>query len=267
MKLSVILPTYKPQNYLWKCLDSLDKQTMSHDEFEVLLVLNGCAEPYLSEIKLYLSKHPELNVILIHTEQGGVSNARNLALDLAKGEYVTFIDDDDYISNTYLKALLNKANQNTIVLSDVYAFYDGSTERIPYRISNVYKKLSSIGFQYFINAWKYFSGPCYKLIPRNFIGNKRFDPSFTLGEDTLFMFQISDKFSNVDFSVSDVFYYRRIRSGSAMTKKRNRRKIIKNELRLLFAIISTYIPFFWKYNFRYALLNVLSVFHGIIKAI
>lgn len=56
MKISVIIPTYKPKAYLWECLDSLVAQTFAKKDFEVLLVLNGCLEPYRSEIEHILKK-------------------------------------------------------------------------------------------------------------------------------------------------------------------------------------------------------------------
>ena len=106
MKVSVIIPTYKPQAYIWECLDSIKNQTFPKEDFEVILVLNGCNEPYYSQIKEYIDNNlVDYNVNFIQTDQGGVSNARNIALDAAKGEYVTFIDDDDYISPKYLEEL------------------------------------------------------------------------------------------------------------------------------------------------------------------
>ena len=54
MKISVIVPTYKPQAYLWECLNSLCLQTLSKEDFEVILVLNGCCEPYKTQIQQYL---------------------------------------------------------------------------------------------------------------------------------------------------------------------------------------------------------------------
>ena len=86
MKISVIIPTYKPQAYLWECLDSLVAQTFSKEDFEVVLVLNGCTEPWKSQIQEYIdAKMKGMNVKFIHTEQGGVSNARNMGLDAAEG--------------------------------------------------------------------------------------------------------------------------------------------------------------------------------------
>lgn len=87
MKISVIVPTYKPQTYLWECLDSIYNQTFSKSEYELVLVLNGCNEPYNAQIKDWLAKHSDLQVQYIQTDEAGVSNARNMALDVARGVY------------------------------------------------------------------------------------------------------------------------------------------------------------------------------------
>ena len=118
MKISVIIPTYKPQSYLWECLDSLVQQTLSKECFEVILVLNGCTEPYKSAIEEYIAEKMQgMNVNFIHTEMGGVSNARNVALDAAVGEYITFLDDDDYISDCMLSELYEVANKGFVLIS------------------------------------------------------------------------------------------------------------------------------------------------------
>ena len=95
MKISVIVPTYQPANYLWECLDSLCRQTLAPKEFEVVIVLNGCNEPYFGRIQQYIHAHQNHNFQLIQTEVGGVSNARNIGIDQSKGEYLAFLDDDD----------------------------------------------------------------------------------------------------------------------------------------------------------------------------
>ena len=85
MKISVIVPTYKPQTYLWECLDSIYNQTFPKSDYELVLVLNGCNEPYNTQIKEWLLNHSDLHVQYFQTDEGGVSNARNIALDNAKG--------------------------------------------------------------------------------------------------------------------------------------------------------------------------------------
>lgn len=231
MKISVIIPTYKPQNYLWECLDSLVAQTLPKDDFEVILVLNGCSEPYKSAIEMYIAENMiSMNVNFIHTEIGGVSNARNLALDKVKGEFVTFIDDDDFVSPQYLELLYEKADTETISLCYPYAFNDGDADKqISYYLTDVYNELhKKNNLRISSKVRKYFSGPCMKLIPMNFIQDRRFDVRFKNGEDSLFMFLISDNFKNFSFTSKDSIYYRRYREGSAIMKFRSKSERLKN---------------------------------------
>ena len=68
MKISVIIPTYKPKSYLWECLDSLVAQTFAKEDFEVVIVLNGCEDPYKSQIEKYIDEHKEdMNLKFLHT--------------------------------------------------------------------------------------------------------------------------------------------------------------------------------------------------------
>lgn len=161
MKISVIIPTYKPQDYLWECLNSLVAQTFPKEDFEVILVLNGCCEPWKSNIQQYIDDRMQgMNVNYIQTDEGGVSNARNIALDCAKGDYVTFIDDDDFISPTYLEELYEKAAPDTVSLCYPYAFNDGKIEeQLPYTITEAYNYC--INYQYkslSSRVRKFFSG-------------------------------------------------------------------------------------------------------------
>lgn len=265
MKITVIVPTYKPQAYLWECLDSIYNQTFPKTDYELVLVLNGCNEPYNTQILDWLSKHKDLNVQLFQTETGGVSNARNIALDNAKGEYITFIDDDDLISPMYLEELYEKVNPDTVSVCYPYAFNDGKIERqLPYRITDAYNyciehkcnKLSS-------RVRKYFSGPWMKLIPMSFIQGRRYDVRFKNGEDSIFMFLISDKIHNVVFTSKNAVYYRRYRIGSATMSNRKIWGIVKNQLRMIkeYSLIFCSHPV--KYNYSFFLTRIMGAVRGI----
>lgn len=265
MKISVIVPTYKPQAYLWECLDSIYNQTFSKSDYELMLVLNGCCEPYNSQIKDWLSVHKELQVQYIQTDQGGVSNARNIALDKANGEYVAFIDDDDLISLSYLQELYEKAAPDIVSLCYPYAFSDGTIEKqLSYGITDAYNyciehkchKLSS-------RARKYFSGPCMKLIPMSFIQGRRYDVRFRNGEDSLFMFLISDRINQVAFTSKDAIYYRRVRINSAATIYRSFINVFVNSLKLIIVYMKVYLSNWRNYNFYFFATRIL----GSIKAI
>lgn len=250
MKVSVIIPTYKPQDYIWQCLDSLTKQTFSYNLFEVIIVLNGCSEPWKSELEAYISANMSaLNVQLVQIDQGGVSNARNVAMDMAKGDYMTFLDDDDYISPRYLELLYEKADPNTVVLSRSFAFNDGDpTNSVPHPMMNIYEEMHTCAnIRITSKARKYFSGPCMKLIPQSFIQDRRYDVRFKNGEDSLFMFLISDKIKDIKFTEREAVYYRRYRKGSAVTTKRSRSEVISSG----FLRIGVYIKYFFKKPFAY----------------
>lgn len=264
MKITVIVPTYKPQAYLWECLDSIYNQSFPKSDYELVLVLNGCNEPYNAQINEWLTKHSDLQVQYFQTDEGGVSNARNIALDNARGEYVTFIDDDDLISSLYLEKLYEKAAPDTVSLCYPYAFKDGMIEKqLPYSITNTYNyciehecnKLASRGR-------KYFSGPCMKLIPMSFIQGRRYDVKFKNGEDSLFMFLISDKIDKVSFTSKNAIYYRRYRDGSAISSSRSIGNKVCNCFRCMFQYTKIYCK--GGYNKYFYLTRILAEFKSIV---
>lgn len=234
MDVSVIVPTYRPQDYLWECLDSLYRQTLSKESFEVVVVLNGTISPYDEQINQYIRRHPDLNVVFLKTEVGGVSHARNLALDKAKGTYIAFVDDDDYVSETYLEEMLSVADNDTVALSYPYSFMDGDAGRqCPYRQTEAYEYCVSHGCRTLKSpARKLFAGPCMKLIPAWMIGKRRFDVRFKVGEDSIFMFLISDCVDRVSFTSKRAVYYRRVRKNSTLAS-RTLKDILKNNLRCM----------------------------------
>ncbi len=257
MKISVIIPTYKPANYIWECLDSIEKQTFPKKDFEVILVLNGCKEPYESKIKEYIS-NSDVNFNFIQCDEGGVSKARNIALDNAQGEYITFIDDDDFVSEFYLEELYAMSSANTIALCYPYAFLDGNMKQISYSITDQYNDRVKNGRQNYQRARKYFSGPCMKLIPLSFIENRRFDNRFKNGEDSLFMFLISDKFEWVDFTSEKAVYYRRVRENSAVTTKRSLLNKVINATKIIVEYVKVYTLRNRNYQFKFLMTRILG---------
>ena len=168
-------------------------------------------------LKDYLNDHNNVNFRLLHTDEPGVSNARNIALDNAKGDFITFIDDDDFVSDYYLEELLKVSDINTIGLPRSYDFVDGDTAEIPSSKNKLYQRLSPLGQCHYSKARKYFSGPVMKLIHKSIIGNRRFNTKLKNGEDSVYMFLLSDRFTNVQFAKGDCVYYRRLRRNSAIS--------------------------------------------------
>lgn len=266
MKISVIVPTYNPQAYLFICLDSIFHQTFPKSDYELLLILNGCNEPYNAQINEWLSKHEELQVQYFQTDDAGVSNARNIGIDNAKGEFVAFIDDDDLVSPSYLEELYYKAIPHSVSLCYPYAFNDGDIQRqLPNQITDAYdyccrhncKRLSSM-------ARKFFSGPCMKLIPMSFIQDRRFDVRFKNGEDSLFMFLISDKINSVGLTSKTAVYYRRYRKGSAIGQQRRFKTIVTTQLLIVIEYFKIYFNNLRKYNFFFFFTRVVGAIYCIL---
>lgn len=101
MKISVIVPVYKVENYLRRCIDSILAQT--YRDFELILVDDGSPDSCGMICDEYAADDNRVSVI--HKENGGLSDARNAGLDVASGEYVLFVDSDDYIEETLLETV------------------------------------------------------------------------------------------------------------------------------------------------------------------
>lgn len=266
MKISVIIPTYKPGDYIWECLDSLKNQILKKSDFEIIIVLNGCCEPYYSSIRAYLEENMEgYNVKFIQTDTPGVSNARNVALDNAEGEYVTFIDDDDYISEEYLSELHAHGAPDTIALCYPCEFQDKTGRQLSSPVTECYKKLSSKGKQAYGKSRKYFSWPSMKLIHRDVIGERRYDIRLSNCEDSLFMFLISDRFRYVDYTSEKAVYYRRHREGSAVASEGGKWTIIKHRLQLCRYYTGIYFRRPSAYRFSFYMTRLLAACNSMLR--
>ena len=189
-----------------------------------------------------------MNVLLIQIDTPGVSNARNIALEKAKGKYICFLDDDDLLSSNYLDDSLNKVSEDTIVVSKVALFSKviGDIDRI-HPITKLYNKFSKIEYSNLFEKRSFLSNACYKIIPRSIIGKNSFNTAFKMGEDSLFMYSISNKIRHIKFV--DAIYYRRIRAGSATQIKRSYYFRLSNTIKLLYAYMKIFLKHPLQYNF------------------
>lgn len=99
--ISVIVPCYKVERYLPRCIDSILRQTYEH--LEIMLVEDGSPDRCGEICEDYAKK--DSRIVVIHKENGGLSDARNVAINLAKGEWITFVDSDDLVNDDYVEVL------------------------------------------------------------------------------------------------------------------------------------------------------------------
>ena len=245
---SVIIPSYKPGEYIRQCLGSLAAQTLGREKFEVWVVLNGCREPYFSDIKAYLTTlPPDFDAHLLQTDAAGVSNARNLGLEAATGAYVCFIDDDDWVSPTFLAELYAKADAEAVVCANILSVnvLKGETVKDPLYDYDRFMEAEQTSM---LRVRRLLSSACFKLIPRTVIGERRFDTGFALGEDALFMASLTDRIRAVRFTPREAVYYRRIREGSAM----RRRRTLGQRARNCFSLYGSYLAIYFSHPLRYS---------------
>ena len=263
MVISVIIPTYKPGDYLSESLAALDNQTLDHSLYEVLLLLNGPREPYMSQIESIIKEHPNLSCKLIYCEVNGVSFARNKGLDEAKGEYICFVDDDDIITDNYLEELLAIAAPDTIAMSYVCAFGDEDKRQRPIYISADFKENKrNIPF---IAVRRYFYVCWGKLIHRDVIRNRRFDVSLRNGEDCQFMLLISDSIEKASFTNRHVKYMYRQRSNSAFYVNKSVWYHFSNMMFRLYKATQVYASRPCKYSFRFYVTYMMATIMGGIR--
>lgn len=120
-KISVIVPVYKAENYLHKCVDSLLSQTFT--DFEIILVDDGSPDRSGELCDSYAKKDSRIRVI--HKENGGVSSARQCGMDNARGEYTIHADPDDWVERDMLEELYRKAKEDNadMVICDFYQMF------------------------------------------------------------------------------------------------------------------------------------------------
>lgn len=132
MKVSIIIPVYNVEKYIARCLDSIINQEGNHD-FEVIIVNDGSPDNSQQFIDEYVKRYPSKIKSFVKIN-GGVSSARNFGLEKANGNYVTFIDPDDYIYPEYLKTIFaNVSEKNKIIIFD-YDFIDQKVKKIHKKI-------------------------------------------------------------------------------------------------------------------------------------
>lgn len=135
-KISVIVPVYNVENYLTQCLDSILKQTFS--DFECICINDGSIDNSLKILKEYAFKDNRIKVI--NQENKGVVFTRNIGLKFSTGDYITFVDSDDWIDKEYLNVLYSKIiSQDFDIVRASFEFYDNDNNS--YKAPKIDKRL------------------------------------------------------------------------------------------------------------------------------
>lgn len=215
--ISVIIPVYKVEGYLDECLLSVCGQT--YKNLEIILVDDGSPDKCPQMCDAWADKDNRIKVI--HKENGGLSDARNAGMDIARGEYITFVDSDDYIAQTMYEKLLKGfscAENIAIVSCLINTYEEGKIE--PFRKEWDVAVPTILRSKDFVNSKMLeLTSHCTwnKLYRHSLIRNIRFWKGRN-NEDTLFMYELSKQMENEKWDElilpDRCYFYRKMRAGS-----------------------------------------------------
>lgn len=203
VKVSVILPVYNVEQYLPKCLASIVQQTLK--DIEIICVNDGSTDNCLKILEDFKSKDNRINII--NKKNAGLGNARNTGLEQAKGEYISFIDSDDYIDENFLELLYNEAKENNadVACGGIKRENDGKTHfLINYSqtviTDDIYQKINVSKATQFSFVWN-------KIYKHSFLKEKelKFMPDVNF-EDLIYTPQIMLK-SDMLVTVPNTYYH------------------------------------------------------------
>ncbi len=201
--ISVIVPIYRVEEYLCQCIDSIIKQT--YHNLEIILVDDGSPDNCGAICDDYAKKDDRIRVI--HKKNGGLSDARNVGIDIAQGDYLSFIDSDDYVSEDYIAYLytLLISNDADMSICGHISFQDGKEIDVQSR-EVVLRILNQIEFFEGFMYDKYASYAWAKLYKKEIFQRLRY-PN-TPSEDVAIIHKVVSKSDKIAYKNGAKYFYR-----------------------------------------------------------
>ena len=230
-KVSVIVPIYNVEGYIEKCLETLVNQTL--DDIEIILVNDGSKDNSALIAKKYLEKYPE-KIVYLEKENGGLSDARNYGMPYAKGEYIAFLDSDDYVEKDMYEKMyeIAKKENSDMVECDFYWEYPDKKKE---DIGKIYSGKNEMLEKIRVVAWN-------KLIKREILEKTKIQfPKGYRYEDVEFTYKLIPYLEKVSFLKKPCIHYMQ-RQGSISNTQNERTKEI-------FDVLEHVIDYYKQNNF------------------
>lgn len=219
-KVSLIVPVYNVEHYLGRCLESCREQTLC--DLEMIFIDDGSTDRSPEMLRRFAEE--DSRAIVIRKENGGVSSARNTGLDVAHGEYVMFLDADDYLAPQACERIWTEVHEEP---TDIVIYGMNYFPQYPEpKLAPWLKAISNIPTERFYsfkpeilfkkpggNPFIWRQAFSLELLNKN---NIRFDQTIKIGEDMLFQVCAFPHVENISFISDHLYYYRVGRAGSAM---------------------------------------------------
>ena len=214
-KISVIVPVYNVEAYLERCVESILQQTYAH--FELILINDGSTDSS-GQICDHLASQYE-NIKVYHIENAGVSNARNMGIQLATGSWVTFIDSDDFVTQDYLATLASAAEGLNVgfVIAPLHHIKNGIVTDLPSYSGKTELWSTEETMKELLMTTRTSFFPVAKLFKRDLLADEKFNTNYHLAEDALFLTELLLKTRCSCVFIDKPVYYYDHREGSATT--------------------------------------------------
>ena len=257
-KVSIIVPVYNVEQYLSRSLDSILSQT--YKNIEVICVNDGSKDNSLQILGQY-QKLDNRIIIYNNPKHTTASATRNFAIDKAVGEYIMFVDGDDYIASNYVESMVKHIaeTESDVVISDYYTLnfwkdesdkkymYYWQYDKVPYMTDCVAIDKN------ILNNFLYFAVPCWnKIYSTKFLKEKNVQfPKIQIYEDVVFWGDAWLKAEKVAYTPRAYYFYRKKRTGSLTTKR-------DEDVYLVITIHKMLADLFKKHNMYDKMKNILD---------
>lgn len=223
--ISIIVPVFDSEAYVAECLHSILQQT--YKNLEILLIDDGSTDNSGKICDKYASEDSRIKVV--HKGNGGVSSARNLGLQMAQGEYISFIDSDDFVDKEYISAMFKKIRDNNSDISfcKFSKLVDDKKveieEPIPEYINVNIKDESFVDFfcRFFCLKQNIFGSACRLLFKKELAKDICFNSDIKISEDLLFLANIMLKARGITTVNQHLYFYRQTSGSVSHSYKKN----------------------------------------------
>lgn len=211
MKLSIIVPVYNSEKTIKRCLDSIARQSFSN--YELIIINDGSKDNSLNIINEFIENNKHLDIKLINQENLGNSKSRQIGINKAKGEYVGFVDSDDYIDKDYYHSFFDYINNNDVdvVCSDFLL----NDKRNKYNKTCLIDGLKAK--EMLLNHEGVYQYTCNKVFKRELLNDLEYEDVCYIGEDFILVMQVLDKTDKV--AIIDEAGYHYCLNDNSLTKK------------------------------------------------
>ena len=207
--ITVMIPMYNTEKYVKKCITSLFNQT--YKNIEIIVVDDGSTDNSLRICENLAKRDHRLKIL--HQENRGVSAARNIALNESQGDYLVFVDSDDYVRKNYIRNLYrvicessSDISINKYTTNEKYNFNLDSGKIMTFDADEAITKM--------LLGDSFDSSVCCKMFRRHIVESIRFSENLIIAEDMLFFYELLNRVKKVSFSDNVGYYYMKHENGA-----------------------------------------------------